>query len=470
MKADYNKILSLVKGNDFIKDMLTPKMTKYIPHTPTVKQTAFLLLNNLDIFFGGACGGGKSQALLMAALQYVDIPGYNALLLRDTYANLVKPEGLVDEADKWLAGTDAKWDGDMKAYRFPSTATLSFGYLDGPRDQYNYQGPAYQFIGIDEAVGIREHQANYMFSRLRKKNVETYFKDLKHFPQFENCTDEELKGYYEAYKNLPVRFRCASNPPRLEQIERGYWVKEKYVNPETREQGVIFIPSRIEDNPHLDAKEYRKSLAKLDPITRKQLEDGDWDIQQSGRFFDRTWFNIVDKMPPQHDLFMGLRRWDLAATEADPNKDPAYTVGLRMYKTIYGQYYIDSVIRERISPMKIERLVRQTADMDGKGFPVRMEQEPGSSGVFTMDYFHRNILPEFDFREDKKTGSKIDEARPLAAQAEAGNVFLVNGHWIKDFLDEIELFPDGKFKDQVDAASGAYNELATADIPRVRAV
>ena len=108
MKADYNKILSLVKGNDVIKNILSPKRTKYIPHTPTVKQTAFLLLNNLDVFFGGACAGGKSDALLMAALQYVDIPGYNALVLRDTYANLTKPEGLVDRADEWLAGTDAK--------------------------------------------------------------------------------------------------------------------------------------------------------------------------------------------------------------------------------------------------------------------------------------------------------------------------------------------------------------------------
>lgn len=470
MQVDYNKILNIIQGNEQIKSILTPKLTDYIPHDPTVKQTAFLLLNGLDAFFGGAAGGGKSDALLMAALQYVDIPGYNALLLRDTYANLVKPEGLLDRANEWLAGTDAKWEGDMKAYRFPSSATISFGYLDGPRDHFNYQGPAYQFIGIDEVVGVREHQAIYLFSRLRKKNAESYLKDLRRFPQFEHLSENKFQEYYEVYKNLPMRFRAASNPPRLEQLERGVWVKDRYVNPETRKEGVVFIPSKIKDNPHIDEKEYRKSLAELDPTTRMQLEDGDWDVQQSGRMFDRKWFRIAEHLPPKEEIMKGLRRWDFAATEEDPTKDPAYSVGLRMYRTVYGQYYIDSVIRKRVSPRDLEVLVRQTADMDGRGFPIRLEQEPGSSGVHTVDHFHRNILPEFDFREDKKTGSKIDEARPLAAQAEAGNVFLVNGYWVKDFLDEIELFPDGKFKDQVDAASGAYNELSMGTLPRVRRI
>ena len=145
----------MVQSNPKLKTLLTPKLTKYIPHTPTPKQEAFLWLNCLDAFYGGAAGGGKSDALLMAALQYVDVPGYNALLIRNTYANLSKPDGLMDRAADWLTHTDAKWEGDDKRWRFPSGATLSFGYLDGPRDHFNYQGPAYQFVGIDEVVQIR---------------------------------------------------------------------------------------------------------------------------------------------------------------------------------------------------------------------------------------------------------------------------------------------------------------------------
>ena len=68
-----------------------PKMTRYIAETPTVKQQAFLLLDCHEALFGGAAGGGKSSALLMAALQYVDVPGYAALILRRTYADLALP-------------------------------------------------------------------------------------------------------------------------------------------------------------------------------------------------------------------------------------------------------------------------------------------------------------------------------------------------------------------------------------------
>lgn len=63
-----------------LRTALTPKMTKYIPHTPTPKQAAFMLLDSQEAFYGGAAGGGKSDALLMCALQYVDVPGYSSIL------------------------------------------------------------------------------------------------------------------------------------------------------------------------------------------------------------------------------------------------------------------------------------------------------------------------------------------------------------------------------------------------------
>jgi predicted phage terminase large subunit-like protein len=438
-------------------------LTKYIPHPPTPKQSAFLWLTCLDSFFGGAASGGKSEALLMAALQYVDIPGYNALLVRDTYSNLTKPQGLLDRANEWLSGTDARWIGDNKAWQFPSGATVSFGYLDGPRDHFSYQGAEYQMIGIDEVVNVREHQAIYLFSRLRKKNPESFAKDLKTIFGY---NDEQIEKYYQLYKNIPLRFRCASNPPRLEQAERGTWVKQRYVDPDSRADR-IYIPARISDNPHINADEYRRSLAELDPITRKQLEDGDWDVQVSGRFFNRLWFPIVDNSCNENDSETVIRYWDLAATEEDPTKDPAYTVGCKMRKSITGEFFVESIIRKRLSPRNVEQLIRQTADMDGHDCMIAMEQEPGSGGVNTINRF-QTILQGFAFWPDKKGASKIDAARPLSAAAEAGNIKLVNGAWVKDFLDEIELFPDGKFKDQVDAASGAHRFLTNGTGARAR--
>lgn len=265
----------------------------------------------------------------MAALQFCDLPGYNAILIRDTFTNLTKPEGLIPLAHEWLSGTDARWVGSgsregVSGYHFPSGATLSFGYLDGPLDHFQYQSAAYQFVGIDEIVQIRENQALYMFSRMRKAI---------------------------RVANIPLRFRAASNPPAREQVKTGAWVKRRYVDPKTREPGVVFIPARLEDNPHLNIKEYKeKSLSKLDPITRRQLEEGDWEIQAKGRMFQREWFPIVEAAPV--NKINWVRYWDMAATEekeGQPEKSQAArTAGAKVGMTPDGLFFVKSMVKERV--------------------------------------------------------------------------------------------------------------------------
>jgi len=53
--------------------MITLKWNKYIPSQPTAKQIAFLSLPHVEALYGGAAGGGKSEALLMGALQYCEV-------------------------------------------------------------------------------------------------------------------------------------------------------------------------------------------------------------------------------------------------------------------------------------------------------------------------------------------------------------------------------------------------------------
>jgi predicted phage terminase large subunit-like protein len=71
------------------------------------------------------------------------------------------------------------------------------------------------------------------------------------------------------------------------------------------------------------------------------------------------------------------------------------------------------------------------------------------------------MLAGFKVRADRVTGNKVDRAQPYAAQVQGGNVFLLPGEWNRAFLDEHETFPAGKFKDQVDAAAGAFSKLTT---------
>jgi predicted phage terminase large subunit-like protein len=424
-------------------------MTKYIPHKPTPKQQAFLLLDGvLDVFYGGAVGGGKSDALLMAALQYVDIPGYAGLILRSTYKDLNQPDAIMARSKEWLMKTDAKWNEKDTRWTFPGGATLTFGYLDGPNDHFQYQSAAYQFVGVDEASQLRWNQVLYLFSRLRR-----------------------LVGM-----DCPIRFRAASNPGGRSHEE----IKQRYIDTSTRADRV-FISARLEDNPHLDQEEYEKSLRELDPITRARLRKGDWEISEQGTLFNREWFQIVPKAPDQAQR---IRWWDIAATEKAPtvaerragmrtgslatatnsagnSAGPDWTAGVRVALDPDGIVYIENVIRGRWSPLNVEKIVSQTAEIDEKAVAIHMEQEPGASGKHVISYYSRKILAGYDFHGHRSTGPKEEYAKPLSATAEQGNVRICRGAWVPDFLDELQEFPFGAHDDQVDAASKAYAVLAS---------
>jgi predicted phage terminase large subunit-like protein len=405
---------------DLLRARLVPRMTKYIPQVPTAKQQAFLLLDCQEAFFGGAAGGAKSSALLMAALQYVDVPGYSAIIFRRNYLDLTLPGALLDRAREWLGGTDARWDG--QTYHFPSGAKLTFGYLRHEQDHHRYRSSELAFLGFDELTEFSEYQYRFLFSRLRR-----------------------LKGVH-----IPLRVRSASNPGG-----RGHdWVRRRFVDPGSPSRP--FIPSRIIDNPHLDQDEYRRSLSHLDSVTRAQLEHGDWSARTSGAYFRREWFEIVDAMPADCDV---VRYWDLAASDPSESSDPDWTAGAKVGVSGDGIYYLADVERFRLRPHPRDQRIRSVAEEDGTAVMVYIEEEPGASGKSQTDHFIRTVLPGFAVRADRPTGDKLVRARPLSAQAEAGNVRLVRGPWLDEFLDEAEGFPDVGHDDQVDAASGAFGKL-----------
>jgi hypothetical protein len=136
------------------------------PLRPSLKQSIFLACEAEEAFYGGAAAGGKSEALLMAALLYIEIPGYAAIIFRKTYADLALPGALMDRAHEWLGGTAARWSDKEKTWHFPSGATLTFGYLDNVRDHFRYQGSQFDYCAFDELSQFPENQYRYLFSRL----------------------------------------------------------------------------------------------------------------------------------------------------------------------------------------------------------------------------------------------------------------------------------------------------------------
>jgi predicted phage terminase large subunit-like protein len=231
---------------------------------------------------------------------------------------------------------------------------------------------------------------------------------------------------------------------------------------------VVSLPAIAEDNDLL-GREPGRALwpARFDEAalaeTKKTISQRWWSamyqqrpIPQEGAMFRRDWFEVVTEYP---DDANHVRYWDLAAT-----KKGDYTAGALVAEKD-GIYYIVDVQRIRLTPAGVEQRIRQTAEQDRErgDVTIYMEQEPGASGVGTIDHYARTVLQGFPFKGDKTSGSKETRARPVSSAAELGNIKLVQGKWITAFLDEAEVFPDGEHDDQIDSLSGAIAMLTAED-------
>jgi predicted phage terminase large subunit-like protein len=219
--------------------------------------------------------------------------------------------------------------------------------------------------------------------------------------------------------------------------------------------GTALYHATTADNPFLPQGFTEQLRAQYTSAQSEQELEGLF-VDLAGALFQRQWFPLVDAAPAGLTL---VRRWDFAGSKPKPGRDPDHTAGVLLGRSLAGRYYVLDVRRTRDTAGGVEALVKHTAELDGRAVPIRIEQEPGSAGLFVVDQFVRVVLPGWDCRGVPSTGDKAARARPLAAQAEAGNVYLVRAPWNKELLDELEVFPLGGHDDQVDALSGAFADL-----------
>ena len=142
-----------------IVDLVKPKVSKYCPHQPFGKQMAFMMLRNTEALYGGALGGGKSDALLMDAMQFVHIPGYSALILRRTLQDLQLPSALLTRMTTWMipytSSKEVKYEASKHRFVFPTfdtegnscePAVVQFGYIGDSNAYTRYQGAELQYV------------------------------------------------------------------------------------------------------------------------------------------------------------------------------------------------------------------------------------------------------------------------------------------------------------------------------------
>lgn len=247
---------------------------------PQPKQFEFMRRPEYEALYGGAAGGGKSDALVAEALRQVDIPHYKAILFRKTFPQtrelILKSLRIYPRAYP-----KAKYNASEHCWTFPSGAKIYFGSMPN-RDSYlNYQGLSYAFIGFDELTHFTQEEYEYLFSRNRADGagVRVYIRSTAN-PGGIGHGWVKQRFITSMPANTPYEFKTQITDNEGKAIE----ISRKR----------IFIPSSVFDNKELLSNDpnYLANLAMLPEARRKALLYGDWDSFEGQVFTE--WRNNPD--------------------------------------------------------------------------------------------------------------------------------------------------------------------------------
>ena len=263
--------------------------------TPQRRQADFLARFEDEALYGGAAGGGKSEALVAEALRQAHIPHYRALILRKTYPELSE---LIDKSQRYYRGAfpGAQWSEARHMWRFPSGAKIYFGAMQHTNDRFKYQGRAYDYIAFDELTHFTQDEYLYLLSRNRASGPGT-------------------RVYLRASANPGgighgwVKARFLTPAPPMQTIWEDVQVRTPDGAVHTARRSRIFVPSTVFDNQILLQNDpaYAARLAALPDADRRALLYGDWDAfagqvfsewrADPAHYADRRYTHVVDPFP-----------------------------------------------------------------------------------------------------------------------------------------------------------------------------
>ncbi len=342
---------------------------------PFPKQEQALERPEYEVLYGGARGGGKTDAGLVSLTDYIDNPYYRGLVIRKNSDDL---KDWLDRARRFYFSLGGTVVGNPAEIRFTTGAVIRTGHLKDDNAYTKYQGQEYQHILIEELTQIP---------------TEKLYLQL-------------IASCRTSRPELRPQVFATTNPGGIGHV----WVKERFVDPAPpgtpfkdaiSRRTRIFIPAKVDDNPALmkadpDYVHTLEALKATDEELWKAWRLGDWDTF-AGQFFRefRRDLHVINPFKPDKDkyVFVGGMDWGrtapfsfhLSAVEKVKHKEE-YFYRVNTFLEVYGTQKTPQEWAEAIkkSVYGFDLLIRDIAWI--RGDPAMFKQAD-DGGISIADQF-----------------------------------------------------------------------------------
>lgn len=444
-------------------------------------QEAFLSTFADIAVYGGAAGGGKTYALLLEAVRHTNNSKFGAVIFRRQSVQITQEGGLWDSSLEVYGGIKGAVPKTSPRYhwKFRTGARVGFAHIDGDRDLGKWQGSQIALIGFDELTHFTKKQFFYMMSRNRSASgIRPYIRATCN-PDADSWVADFISWWIDPKTGYPIPERSGVIRYMVHINDIVHWfdteeegidfAKQNGLDKQKAERSVksvTFIASTLQDNKILMENDpgYLANLLALTEVEKERLLNGNWKIKPSaGSYFKRTQIgDILTSIPD--DIIAICRGWDLAATDENENKEAAYTAGVLIAKRACGRFLVLDVVNRQLKAGDVRKLVLTTAKADNAKYRKyctvrqRLPQDPGQAGKEQAGSYI-NMMAGYNVVTRPESGSKESRAEPMAAQWQQGFFDVMEGEWNEEYFNQLESFPESKFKDMVDAGSSAFGEI-----------